>query len=136
MAKSFCDPVCVDKKLLVEIDNRSLKEKCKNTENPFWKSILTARLKYKLIFFDKPLQCYTLWNTYFINNEKLKAWKERMITAKVLYFNDILDESGEVYGYETLRVNTGLKINFVDFLSFKRSIPRDWVKIARDKKGS
>ncbi len=35
--------------------------------------------------------------------------------AKVLYLNDILDESGEVYGYETFRVNTGLKINFVHF---------------------
>ena len=53
--------------------------------------------------------------------------------AKVLYFNDILDESGEVSGYETFRVNTGLKINFVEFLIFKRSI-LGWVKIARDQK--
>ena len=43
--------------------------------------------------------------TYFINNENLKAAKERMIMGEVLCFNDILDGSGEVYGHETFRVN-------------------------------
>ncbi len=58
---------------------------------------------------------------YFINNANSKAVKERMIMAKVLYFNDILDESWEVYGCETFRVKTGLQNNFVDFLSFKKA---------------
>ncbi len=55
-----------------------------------------------IIFCNKPVKCYPLWNTYFINDENLKAWKERMISAKVLYFNDILDESGKFMGMKHL----------------------------------
>ncbi len=75
----------------------------------FWKSALRAWLKYKLICCNKHVQGYPIRNTCFTNNENLKAWKERLIMAKILYFNDILDECGEVYGYETFRVNAGLK---------------------------
>ncbi len=38
-----------------------------------------------------------------------RSGKERMITTKLLYFNDILVEGGKVNGYETYRVTTGLK---------------------------
>ena len=46
-----------------------------------------------------------------------------MIMAEVLYFN-ILNESGEVYGYETFRVKAGSIINFMNFSVLKEVFQR------------
>ena len=40
--------------------------------------------------------------------------------------NDILDNTGTIFGYQDFINATGIEINFVDFYSLLHSIPREW----------
>ncbi len=50
-----------------------------------------------------------------------------LINSCIVYFKDLVDEHGEIWGYEFLVVTYSLKIIFLDFYALKKSIPRDWI---------
>ena len=49
------------------------------------------------------------------------------------YFNDLLNERGEIYGYDEICTLLNKRLNFVDYYSLKHSIPRKWRSGLKDK---
>ncbi len=64
--------------------------------------------------------------------QKLKRKIQDFINSDIVYFNDLVDEQGDIWGFESFVVKYSLKINFVDFYTLKKSTPRDWITTARN----
>ena len=109
------------------LDVMSLFTLSSNISNAFWKDIFYAWAKYKSNFTDDiNIRSYPIWNSNFILNPNLISRKLEFQNKSVNYINDLLDDQGNVLGYEDFKQKSNMEINFIDFYSLTHSIPRLW----------
>ncbi len=128
----FCDTVITDKILCWEMDSKSVKFLAKTTSNLFWRDLLSAWVCFIDKYREKNVLEYPIWGTYLMQNENLKKKSHDFINSGIVYFKDLVDEHGDIWGYESFVAKYSLKINFVDFYTLKKSIPRDWITTTRN----
>ena len=99
----------------------------KHFTNTFWKELINIWRQYKFDYLkDIDPRCYPLWGTYFLTNQNLISRKYEFEQKGILYINDILTNTGNLYGYEEFTVFYNVNINFLDFYSLMHSVPRNW----------
>ena len=75
---------------------------------------------------DIDVRSYPVWDTYFITNSNLLQMKNVLTNKGLVYINDILSDSGNMYGYEQFCQKFQVNLTFIDFYSLTHSIPRSW----------
>ena len=87
-------------------------------------------MNYKQIYMsDIDVRSYPVWDTHFITNSNSLQIKNVLINKGLVYINDILTDSGNVYGYEQFCQKFQVNITFINFYSLTHSIPRNWKRI-------
>ena len=124
----------IPKKMVLELDEKSLVDSVENFSNPFWKDVLQIWCVFKKGFSNAiDFRTYPLWGTFYMTNPNLNSRSTEMISKGVAYVNDLLSQSGVCLGYNDFREKYQIKINFVDFYSLTHSIPRQWLENCKTK---
>ena len=90
----------LNKTLVWDLDCLSLEKTSENIKNRFWKEVLVAWMKYKQIYMkDIDVRSYPVWDTYFITNSNLLQMKNVLTNKGLVYINDILSDSGNMFIY-------------------------------------
>ena len=100
--KLFEQNVKLSKHMFWELDIKSLLFYSeKHFTNTFWKELINIWRQYKFDYLkDIDPRCYPLWGTYFLTNQNLISRKYEFEQKGILYINDILTNTGDLYGYE------------------------------------
>ena len=78
---------------------------------------------------DIDVRSYPVWDIYFITNSNFLQMKNVLINKGLVYINDILMDSGNMYGYEQFCQKFQVDLTFIVFYSLTHSIPRSWKRI-------
>ena len=107
----------------------------KKRRNVFWKVVIRTWLKYKEIYIDNiDIRTYLIWNSNFLNNKNLLCHKQECEEKGLTLINNVLDNTGNLLGYDTFKRTFNLQINFVDYYSLIHSIPRSYRIILSTRK--
>ena len=81
----------IPKKMVLELDGKSLMELVEKISNPFWKDVLQIWNGFKNCF-NKTIdfRTYPLWGTFYMTNPNLSSRSTELISKGIAYVNDIL----------------------------------------------
>ena len=71
---------------------------------------------------------FTLWNSWFLQNDNLKLRQEELISKGCVCIGDLYDESMNILTYNNFCTQF-VQINFLDYASLVMSIPTTWKRI-------
>ena len=117
----------MEKKQIWELDIPSLKFLITKLDNPFWEEVLKIWIKYKSNFENEiDIRTYPIWSNFYIRHPNLIAKKRDLQERGIQYINNLLDESGRLFGYLDFVQQFNVSLNFVEFYSLIHSLPRQW----------
>ena len=64
---------------------------------------------------DIDVRSYPVWDTHFITNSNLFQIKNVLINKGLVYINNILTDSGNMYSYEQFCRKFQVNLTFTDF---------------------
>ena len=132
----FQETICGDKKLIWNLDKDSLTKKSKMCKNRFWREVLSSWCQYKFStnIYDLSyviVSNYPIWHTSWNNNTNILYKKQQFIDRDIKYIKHLLNKDGKLYNYNEFINKTAIQINFLDYHSLLKSIPKAWVNILK-----
>ena len=125
----------IDKYRFWELDIQSITDiSLAQDTDPFWRYIMQIWIDFKKLYSDTDPRSYPLWGAFLDKNTNLLKLRGTFERCNIHYINDLLSERGEIYGYEEICTLLNKQLNFVNYYSLKRSIPkRKWRSGLKDK---
>ena len=95
--------------------------------NFFWRNVI-AHWRYFITLhpYEVDLRKIPIFGSNLLNNDNLLIKRSSFEAEGLIYFNDLFDANGNLYGYENFVNSFAVNINFVDFYSLMHSIPRNY----------
>ena len=124
----FDHTISHNRKQIWELDTDSLIYWSKyKIGNVFWKEIFEYWAKYKSFFnHEIDARSYPIWDTHFLQIPNLRYMRNQLMDRGIIYFNDLLRQDGNLFGYQEFLAYYNITLNFVDFYSLFHCIPRTW----------
>jgi len=111
------------------MDDDSLKDIVKHLENPFWREVISAWIKYcktcKLQ--ERDVLTYPIWGT-FITNQNILYRRQEFISKGIRYVNDLMSPGGGFLSHIDFKLRYKVNINFLDYNCMIHSLPDAWRK--------
>ena len=116
-----------------------MKNICMNVKNRFWKEVLTYWIEYRLNIMKLPesdaFQNTVIWNTEYIQNTNLTSRKNEFIEKGLIYFKHLYDHHTQsTKDCTAIYIEYGIKLNFLDYRSLIKSIPKDKLVLLKNDK--
>ena len=109
----------LDQRSLIKIKSRL------SCANPFWSSIIDTWAKLVAAAeVPSELPNYSFENAWYITNINIKRLQPVLNGKGVYLIRDLLDSQGNRLSYQEFKRIHNIQINFMDFLSLQKSIPR------------
>ena len=111
------------------MDEDSLKDIAKNLENPFWREVISAWIKYcrTCKVQERNILTYPIWGTFMKNHNVLHR-REEFLSKGIVYVNDLVSPSGGFMSHTDFKVRYNVNINFLDYNCMIHSLPIPWRK--------
>lgn len=118
-----------------QLDEKSLiilKKKVSNF-NPFWADMIGAWAKLVKAFNNpEDVINYSFENAWYITNKNLKRLQPTLNRKGIHLIRDLLDEQGAPLQYRDFKLKYDLNINFIDYMSLIKSVPKEWCHLIRN----
>ena len=117
----------LNKKHMWQLDQQSLLDIEKRISKFFWRNVI-AHWRYFITLhpYEVDLRKIPIFGSNLLNNDNLLMKRSSFEAEGLIYFNDLFDANGNLYGYENFVNSFAVNINFVDFYSLMHSIPRNY----------
>ena len=97
--------------------------------NDFWQSVISNWSKLNCTEFHATPEVI-LSQPIFLNNDikinNKKVFRRKWIENGIFFINDLIDNNGSIYNFESFKRKYNLNINILDFLGIKAAIPNEW----------
>ena len=107
----------LNKKHMWQLDQQSLLDIEKRISNFFWRNVI-AHWRYFITLhpYEVVLRKIPIFGSNLLNNDNLLMKRSSFEAEGLIYFNDLFDANGNLYGYENFVNSFAVNINFVDFI--------------------
>ncbi len=115
-----------DTDLIWELDQSSLNTFRSKISNKFWEEVFGSWSKYRGNLATKESENFPIWNSNFLNVKGIIKYKKTLQKKGLNYVKDLLNDEGQVLGYQDFKNKFNFNVNFVDFYSLMHCLRPDW----------